>query len=182
MSCRIFFTSRLHIPTTTFRFHPTRLNRAPSSFVVQQRLLSTLSSSAPKHTTPTLEADFVYNGPLTLTFRRLKIFSLSSLSLSCMLAPFMFLMESNLPTTARVVVASIAVGTSGLSTGLVGWCAKPYVAKLRRLVPEKHGDAEGIEMTTFDILLRPRITRVSHLYLYVLHAWLKTYRYTMQLF
>jgi len=72
----------------------------------------------------------------------------------------MFLMESNLPTTARIVVTSIAVGTSGLSTGLVGWCAKPYVATLRRLVPEKDGGTEGIEMTTFDILLRPRITRV----------------------
>lgn len=72
----------------------------------------------------------------------------------------MFLMESNLPTTARVAVATIAVGTSGLSTGLVGWCAKPYVAKLSHLVPEKNGGAQGIEMTTFDIFLRPRITRV----------------------
>jgi hypothetical protein len=59
-------------------------------------------------------------------------------------------------------VASMAVGTSGLSTGLVGWCAKPYVSTLRRLVPEKDGGTEGIEMTTFDIFLRPRITQVSN--------------------
>lgn len=175
MSCRIFFKSRL-LPITSqcLRSPSTQLNRAPGSFLVLHRSFSTQLSAGLKHTNKS-----AYNGPLAQTFRRLKIFSLSSLMLSSSLAPFMFLMESNIPTAARVVVAFIAVGTSGLSTGLVGWCAKPYVATLRRLVPEKDNGSEGIEMTTFNMLLRPRVTRVSN-YTMFFYAWLKIDRYTIQ--
>lgn len=101
-----------------------------------------------------------YIGPLALTFQRLKIFSISSFSASCALAPFMFIVESNLPMSARVSLASIAVGTSGISTALVGWCGQPYVITLRYLTPEESGGAEGIEMTTQTLLLRQRVTRV----------------------
>ena len=62
--------------------------------------------------------------------------------------------------TARLALASIAVGTSGLSTGLVAWCGHPYVNSLRYLTPEENEGAEGIEMTTSTILLNPRITKV----------------------
>jgi hypothetical protein len=189
MSCRILFTRSLSPSAFASSkclwlhtsFH-TKLKCAPSSSLVQQRMFSSPSGIAPKHTTPTLEPGFIYLGPLASTFRRLKIFSLSSLVLSSTLAPIMFIVESNLPTTARVALASMIIGTSGLSTGLVGWCAKPYVAKLRRLIPEKNGGAEGIEMITFDILLRPRITRVSSLYRVFPHMLLKINRFTMQPF
>lgn len=102
-----------------------------------------------------------YHGPLAATFRRLKIFSLSSLTLSTTLAPFMFLVESNLPLTARFALASIAIGTSGLSTALVGWCGQPYVTTLTRLKPEENDGVEGLEMTTLTLALHPRITRVT---------------------
>lgn len=106
-----------------------------------------------------------YEGPLAQTFRRLKIFSLSSLSLSCTLAPFMFIVESNLPMTARVALTSIAIGTSGISTGLVGWCGQPYVTRLRYLQPEENDGVEGIRLITQNLLLKPRITTVGRYYI-----------------
>ncbi|KAF9464965.1 hypothetical protein BDZ94DRAFT_1254965 [Collybia nuda] len=72
----------------------------------------------------------------------------------------MFIVESNLPLTARFALASIAVGTSGISTGLVAWCGMPYVITLRRLNPEENSGAEGVEMTTLNLFLRPKITTV----------------------
>jgi hypothetical protein len=74
----------------------------------------------------------------------------------------MFIIESNLPYSARFALASIAVGTSGLSTSLVAWCARPYVTELRRL--NQDGTGEVLEMTTASLFLRPQVTKVrSHL-------------------
>ena len=75
----------------------------------------------------------IYVGPLTRTFRRLKIFSLSSLALASSLSPFIFIVESSLPSTARVALATTALATSGVSTALVAWCGRPYVTALRNL-------------------------------------------------
>ncbi|KAI0002224.1 hypothetical protein BJV74DRAFT_794010 [Russula compacta] len=75
----------------------------------------------------------MYVGPLTSTFRRLKIFSLSSLVLASSLSPFIFIVESSLPSTARAALATTALVTSGVSTALVAWCGRPYVTTLRRL-------------------------------------------------
>ncbi|KAF9446515.1 hypothetical protein P691DRAFT_733088 [Macrolepiota fuliginosa MF-IS2] len=102
----------------------------------------------------------VYLGPLESTFRRLKVFSLASLSLSTTLAPFIFVIESNLPMNARLALASIAITTSATSTGMVAWCGKPYVTQLRYIRPEENGGAEGMEMTTMSLWMKPMITRV----------------------
>src|SRR6266852_5518819 len=75
----------------------------------------------------------IYVGPLTQTFRRLKIFSLSSLALASSLSPFIFVVESSLPSTARAALATTALATSGVSTALVAWCGRPYVTALRNL-------------------------------------------------
>ncbi|KAH9006180.1 hypothetical protein EDB86DRAFT_3239487 [Lactarius hatsudake] len=140
-------------------------------------------STASLSTVPTSEAtrrssddDIIYVGPLTQTFRRLKIFSLSSLALAGSLSPFIFLVESSLPSTARVALAATALATSGVSTALVAWCGKPYVTTLRRLsstaptAPQQqqqhttHSHNEnapaGIELTTLTLALTPRATRV----------------------
>ncbi|KAF9228516.1 hypothetical protein BS17DRAFT_725703 [Gyrodon lividus] len=101
-----------------------------------------------------------YHGPLTQTFRRLKIFSLASLGLTFTMAPFLFIVESSLPVSARIFLASTALSTSGISTALVSWCGAPYVADLRRLTPAENGGIEGIEMTTLTLTLRKLITRV----------------------
>ncbi|KAG7091146.1 hypothetical protein E1B28_010200 [Marasmius oreades] len=102
----------------------------------------------------------VYQGPLTATFRRLKIFSLGSFTLSFTLAPFIFVIDSSLPAFARLALAFTAISTSGVSTALVAWVARPYVSTLRRLGAERDKGVQGIEMTTSTLLLNPRITRV----------------------
>lgn len=112
-----------------------------------------------------------YTGPLTQTFRRLKIFSLGSLTLTTIMTPFLFLMEtaSAVPFIGRCALGGTILATSGLSTALVGWLAKPYVTTLRWLKPEGGGampsqaagkQATGLEMTTMSLTLKPRITRV----------------------
>jgi hypothetical protein len=97
----------------------------------------------------------IYHGPLTTTFRRLKLFSLSSLGLSVGLAPFLFLLEtsSGLPVIARFALAGTALTTSGVSTALVGWCGKPYVTTLER-------EGGGVAMTTLTLALKKRVTHV----------------------
>ncbi|THH13669.1 hypothetical protein EW146_g6578 [Bondarzewia mesenterica] len=87
---------------------------------------STLTSSSSKSASPTSASDvndptIIYRGPLASTFKRLKIFSLSSLTLSFALSPFIFIIESGLPLSARAALAGIALGTSGVSTALVSW-------------------------------------------------------------
>ena len=101
-----------------------------------------------------------YRGPMTQTFRRLKLFSLSSLGFSCIMTPFIFIVESSLPFSARVVLAVTALSTSSISTALVGWSGAPYVVNLRRLPPANNGGIEGIEMTTLTLMLKTLVTRV----------------------
>lgn len=101
-----------------------------------------------------------YHGPLTQTFRRLKIFSLSSLGLSCIMTPFIFIVESSLPLSARIVLAATALSTSSISTALVRWSGASYVVDLQKLSPAENGGIEGIEMTTLTLTLKRLVTRV----------------------
>jgi len=71
----------------------------------------------------------------------------------------MFVIETSLPFSARVALASTALLTSGVSTALVGWCGSPYVASMRT-VGEGTAGAQGIQMKTFSLTLRPRYTTV----------------------
>lgn len=104
----------------------------------------------------------MYHGPLSKSFHNLKIFSLSSVGLTVGLAPLLFIVESGLPVSARISLAAIALGTSGLSTALISWCAKPYVTTMRRSRPEKSGSAEVLEMTTQSLFLKPLITKAGY--------------------
>ena len=101
-----------------------------------------------------------YHGPLTQTFRRLKIFSLASLGLTFTMTPFLFIVESSLPVSARIFLTATAISTSSISTALVGWCGAPYVVDLRRLTPAENGGTEGVEMTTITLTLKKLTTRV----------------------
>lgn len=124
--------------------------------------LTSNSRSAGPPVSPTI----VYNGPLARTFRSLKIFSLSSFGLATALTPFMFIIDTSLPFVARCALAATAMGTSGVSTGLVGWCGQPYVATIRTLPGAKvdgaadPAPAEGIQLETFTLTLRLRYTNV----------------------
>jgi len=111
-------------------------------------------SASPSESTSTPEV--VYQGPLTNTFRRLKIFSLSSLTLSTALAPLIFVVEApGIPLSARFALAGIAMTTSGVSTALIAWCGSPYVTKLQRIEEER-----ALRMTTLTLGLHERITSV----------------------
>lgn len=116
-------------------------------------------------------AEQVYIGPLAQTFRRLKIFSVSSLALSTLMTPFLFMIEttSAVPLVARIALAGTVLTTSGVSTALVAWCGRPYVTRLQWFHPEDAAatptkvagkEPTGMELETTTLTLRKRITRV----------------------
>ncbi|KAJ4483545.1 hypothetical protein J3R30DRAFT_3449280 [Lentinula aciculospora] len=145
-----------------YQYNPHYLKARRQFSVSQpQRSTSTASSTQTfsKESVDSSDLNLIYNAPLTSTFRRLKIFSLASFSLSCSLAPLIFIIESQLPFFARSCLAGLAVGTSGVSTGLIAWVGRPYVTTLRRLDPED-GGAMGLEFITANWRLQTRITRV----------------------
>ena len=190
--CRVplLLHSQLHSRTlilATPHVHKTLLRAVSSSAASLSTVpvADALRSSSDSNDDPSI----VYVGPLTQTFRRLKIFSLSSLVLASSLSPFIFIVESSLPSTARVALAATALATSGVSTALVAWCGRPYVTTLRRLTSTPAAPAPtipatstvtasatsgqpqtthshnenapaGIELTTLTLTLAPRATRV----------------------
>ncbi|KAI0669659.1 hypothetical protein C8Q78DRAFT_1193196 [Trametes maxima] len=147
--------------------------RTASSATIQKRLLATgPPSSAHEPSKPDAPAqpeaaqiDEEYRGPLAATFRRLKIFSLSSLTLTFALTPFIFVLEttSSVPLSGRAALAGIAMATSSVSTALVAWCGRPYVNTLRFLEPDgaqAAGSGRAVEMTTLTLGLHKRVTTV----------------------
>jgi hypothetical protein len=161
---QLILTSR-YLPITSVYSHHLNLRTRHRHFTSTPYFSNSLAASHsgidPKKLESSIskETEYIYHGPLTTTFRRLKIFSLTSLGLSVTLAPFMFILESSLPLIARLSLISIALGLTSLSTALISWCAKPYVNTLRRSYNK--GGAEEIEMTTLNLFLQPRITKVS---------------------
>ncbi|EAU91262.1 hypothetical protein CC1G_06897 [Coprinopsis cinerea okayama7 len=130
----------------------------PAAHLVRCRAYSDSADKTDKEK-PSATGVFQYTGPFETTWRRLKLFSLASFGLTTVFSPFIFVVESSLPNSARIALATLAVGTSGFSTSLVAWCAKPYVTKLRRYTPEGE-DGEILELTTRNLLLKDRITTV----------------------
>lgn len=131
---------------------PHILRLSPKLPIVSTRFRNFSTSQSEPASTP----EVVYQGPLTSTFRRLKIFSLSSLTLSAALAPFIFVIEaSGIPLSARFALAGVALTTSGVSTALIAWCGSPYVTKFQRIEKE-----HALRMTTLTLGLHERITSV----------------------
>jgi hypothetical protein len=159
VSSRLFLRCQFRTLNTT----SARRNTVTSSLPVGSTKDRPASPAASAQTaaTPSTIPPKPYNGPLAPTFRRLKLFSLSSLTLSFALTPFLFIIESSLPASARIALAGTALGTSGISTYLVAWCGRPYVATLNRIPSSDNPDAPYIlEMTTMTLALRQRVTRV----------------------
>lgn len=131
------------------------------------------ATSTPNATSPESEpaASDEYVGPLGQTFRRVKIFSISSLAMSLTMTPLIFMLETSsaVPFVGRIALAGTVIVTSGVSTAMVAWCGRPYVNKLRYFSLENPtappsqvvaGQATGIELTTATLMLRERVTRV----------------------
>ncbi|CCL99252.1 uncharacterized protein FIBRA_01267 [Fibroporia radiculosa] len=154
--CTHIWNARRRVSTEPPKGTPSSGTSDSEGVVEASPIPNVLTSSSMKST---------YHGPLTTTFRRLKIFSLSSLTLTFVMTPFIFIMEatSNLPLVARFALAGIAMTTSGVSTALVAWCGHPYVTTLRWVKTdgdENSGSAQGLEMTTLTLGLHERNTRV----------------------
>jgi hypothetical protein len=124
---------------------------------------STASTLPPAIEVPVVSVSpdkILYRGPLTATFKRLKVFSLSSLSLCLTTAPLMFAIETSLPWSARAALAGTAVATSSVSTCLIAWAGRSYVTALRVTKAPTDDAIEQLEITTLTLRLKPRITRV----------------------
>lgn len=121
---------------------------------------SNSNSSASSPISPEAPPVPFYTGPLSGTFHRLKLFSLSSLGLATAVSPLMLVIDSPMPTSARIILACTAITTSGLSTALVGWCGSPYVSAMWKIPDAKHEGA--VEMATRTVFLREMRTRVLY--------------------
>lgn len=96
-----------------------------------------------------------YIGPLRLAYYRLKLFSLSSLSVAAIFAPIFLLWPHKLEMAARAGITITTLGASGVSTALISWIGAPYVGHmtLRRADPESvplHYISDGMSDVVLD--------------------------------
>ena len=171
--------SRLVLGTSSIQWHCRSFSASRSNFTPTGSSPSPSKSDAGSHvenngTGSAGSQKIFYRGPLAKTFRSLKIFSLSSFGLATTMTPFMFIIETSLPFSARVILASTALVTSGLSTALIGWCGQPYVSTIRTLPNEDPTSSEdnpsepaeelsltnGFQLETHSLFLRPRFTNI----------------------
>ncbi|KDQ20075.1 hypothetical protein BOTBODRAFT_170092 [Botryobasidium botryosum FD-172 SS1] len=146
---------------STRALHSTRSALASSTETITPSSTTTSSTTTDAQDAAKAAApEPFYTGPLAGTFHRLKLFSLSSLGLATLVSPFMLLIESPMPTSARLALAATAITTSGLSTTLVGWCGAPYVSAMWKL-PDVPRDG-AVEMATRTVFLREMRTRVVY--------------------
>lgn len=92
---------------------------------------STESIESEKGTSSTILA--TYSAPLAKTFVRLKLFSLSSLTLATALSPVLMLAPAEIGYAGRAGLCVAALATSGSSTALLAWIGKPYVSEMKLL-------------------------------------------------
>lgn len=76
-----------------------------------------------------------YSAPLSKTFIRLKIFSLSSLAAAIALTPALLFAPAEIGWSGRIGLCITALITSGASTAIFAWIGKPYVGSMRLLSP-----------------------------------------------
>ena len=148
---------RASCPPLRAAFFPSRRFLA-SSVARRDNAASTPEQQRTPNPTAANPAAPFYAGPLARTFHSLKVFSLSSLALCLSVSPLMFIIDSGMASTARTGFVIFAVGSSSLSTALVGWLSKPYVLSMSRLgSPHPEG---AVELLTKNVLLQDRRTKV----------------------
>jgi hypothetical protein len=96
-----------------------------------------------------------YHGPYSETYKKLKLFSLSSLGLAAMITPVMFIIDSTIPAGGRAILGITAMTTSSISTALIAWAGRSYVTDLR-----VDDGGRRIQFTTTTLLLRGITTTV----------------------
>mgnify|MGYP006948644541 FL=1 len=96
-----------------------------------------------------------YIGPMRTAYYRLKLFSLSSLSVAAIFAPIFVLYPSKLEMAARLGISLTTLGASSASTALISWIGSPYVGHmtLRRSPPDAepaHYLSDGVNELVLD--------------------------------
>lgn len=139
---------------------PRRLNSSqPSSSPAKPTTQATIKgTTAPPTHSSTLLASYL--GPMSKTFYRLKLFSMTSLLFASSLTPvFLLAPAADVTLAARVGIVCMALGTSGVSTALVAWIGAPYVGRMG-LVRKGEGEGVAIEANTLTWRLRPLQTTI----------------------
>ncbi|KAI9599473.1 hypothetical protein BDF19DRAFT_342787, partial [Syncephalis fuscata] len=72
----------------------------------------------------------IYIGHLARTARFLKLFSVSSLGITLIGVPFIFMLKSGMTTEFRTALASAALFTSISSTSIIHFALAPYVTQI----------------------------------------------------
>lgn len=71
-----------------------------------------------------------YVGPMRMAYYRLKLFSLSSLSVAAVFAPLFMLWPHSMEMVPRLGIAATTLGASMVSTGMISWIGAPYVGHM----------------------------------------------------
>lgn len=75
----------------------------------------------------------IYRGAFARAVRNLKIFSVGSLAMCTAVSPAILLLQSPLPTVAKVAIVGTALSASGLSTYAIQYFLGPYVLEAGRI-------------------------------------------------
>ncbi|KAJ1720733.1 hypothetical protein LPJ53_004660 [Coemansia erecta] len=110
---------------------------------------------------PMWQTKLVYEGGLAKAAKVMKLASVASFVGATAAVPLFFTGDSDVPSSARTILALTTIGMTASSTALVTWALRPYVVSLRVVSPsEPSGQtmAEGIPMLveTLTVLAQPR--------------------------
>lgn len=100
-----------------------------------------------------------YSAPLSKTFVRLKIFSLSSLAAAITLTPALLFAPAEIGWSGRIGLCITALATSGASTAIFAWIGKPYVASMRLLSPSTAN--ESLQKDCKDLIAKTNKTALQ---------------------
>ncbi|KAJ1848620.1 hypothetical protein LPJ73_003921, partial [Coemansia sp. RSA 2703] len=110
---------------------------------------------------PLWQSKVVYEGGLAKAAKVMKLASVASLVGATAAVPLFFSGDSDVPSSARTILALTTIGMTASSTALVTWALRPYVVSLRVVSPNNPSDqtiGEGIPMLveTLTFLAQPR--------------------------
>ncbi|PKI84983.1 hypothetical protein MVES1_000806 [Malassezia vespertilionis] len=142
-------TSLLRRPVAHAGVYATRFRLAPrrSMLNLSRRMYSTEEQKT--------GIAAMYVGSMRVLYYRLKLFSLSTLSVASVFAPLFVLWPSSIETVGRIGIAATTLAASGTSTALISWIGAPYVGHmtLRRSSPNAtpmHYLSDGTNMLLLD--------------------------------
>ncbi|KAJ2081459.1 hypothetical protein H4R24_002340 [Coemansia sp. RSA 988] len=131
----------------------------------QTTTLSDIDSSNVVKKAQIWESKLIYEGGLTKAAKIMKLASIASLVGASAAIPFFFTEYSDVPTTARTVLALTTMGMTGSSTAMVAWALRPYITSLHVLqnanvseenVRESIGLHTPLLVETMTLLAQPR--------------------------